>query len=72
MKNSQATFGVWSEPRLAGPNHYVTRFVAALQRWHERARERRQLLAMTDRDLRDLGISRVDAWREANKPLWRP
>ena len=42
-----------------------------LMRWRERARERRQLLAMTDRELRDIAITRVDAWREANKPLWK-
>lgn len=46
-------------------------FVHALLRWRERARERRQLLSMTDRELRDIAITRVDAWREANKPLWR-
>ncbi len=40
-------------------------------RWRERARERRQLLTMTSRELRDIGLSNVDAWREANKPLWR-
>lgn len=45
--------------------------VARLRTWRERARERRQLLAMDDRALRDIGISRVDALREANKPVWR-
>lgn len=45
--------------------------INGLMRWRERARERRQLLAMTDRELRDIAITRVDAWREANKPLWK-
>lgn len=49
----------------------LARLVTTLMRWRERARERRQLLAMTTRELRDLGLSNVDAWREANKPLWR-
>ena len=49
----------------------VARLVAVVQRWRERARERQQLLRMTPRELHDIGLSNVDAWREANKPLWR-
>ena len=49
----------------------VRRVAERLQIWRRRAQERRQLLAMSDRDLCDIGITRVDAWREANKPLWR-
>jgi uncharacterized protein YjiS (DUF1127 family) len=49
----------------------VRQAVETLQIWKQRAHERRQLLAMSDRGLRDIGITRVDAWREANKPLWR-
>ena len=33
-------------------------------------RERNQLLALGDRDLRDIGISRVDAIRIANRSTW--
>jgi uncharacterized protein YjiS (DUF1127 family) len=39
--------------------------------WHRRAQERRELTAMGERDLRDIGISRLDARREADKPFWR-
>ncbi|WP_206020409.1 DUF1127 domain-containing protein [Rhodovarius crocodyli] len=46
-----------------------------LLRWlrdaHERWRERRLLEEMTDRDLRDMGITRHDALHEAAKPFWR-
>ena len=46
-----------------------------LLRWvpqaYERWRERRLLEEMTDRDLRDMGITRHDALREAAKPFWR-
>lgn len=72
MRNFQATLDEWSEPRALGLSGYLARLHGLLSRWRERALERRQLLAMTDRDLHDLRISRVDAWREANKPLWRP
>lgn len=33
-------------------------------------RERAQLLGLNDYELRDLGLSRVDAIREASRPLW--
>jgi uncharacterized protein YjiS (DUF1127 family) len=49
----------------------LARLVAGVQRWRERARERHQLLRMTPRELHDIGLSNVDAWREANKPLWK-
>ena len=40
--------------------------------WRERARERRQLLSLSDRALKDFGASRADASREGDKPFWRP
>ena len=39
--------------------------------WHERARQRRQLLELDDDMLRDIGITRADAVGEAGKPFWR-
>lgn len=42
-----------------------------LRVWAERRRGRRALVRMDDRALRDLAVSRVDAWREARKPFWR-
>lgn len=36
-----------------------------------RVRERRQLLTLDERMLKDIGASRVDAWQEANKPFRR-
>ncbi len=44
--------------------------VGALVAWRAAAGERRQLLSLTGRDLKDLGLSRVDAVREAARPLW--
>lgn len=48
--------------------------VAAVERWrcYRRARrERDQLLAMDERGLRDLGLSRVDALQVAGQSMWR-
>ena len=39
--------------------------------WHERARMRRQLLTLDDRLLKDIGITRTQAFGEAEKPFWR-
>lgn len=36
----------------------------------ERRRSRRALLEMTDDQLKDIGISRGEAYQEANRPLW--
>lgn len=42
----------------------------SLLRWHELARQRRQLLAMDDRMLRDIGITRADAHHEGRRRFW--
>lgn len=40
--------------------------------WLERARQRRELGDLSDRDLHDFGASRCDAAREGSKPFWQP
>lgn len=48
--------------------------VTLLERWQcyrQARRERSQLLSLGERDLHDIGISRIDALRIANKPLWQ-
>ena len=42
-----------------------------LVRWMQRARTRRQLDALTDHELRDLGLDRSDAFHESVKPFWK-
>ncbi len=37
----------------------------------ERVRQRRALARFDDRLLADIGISRIDATREARKPFWQ-
>ena len=43
----------------------------AIGLWRARARGREQLLLLDDHALRDIGITRVEAAAEANKPFWR-
>jgi len=45
--------------------------VAVLGDLKRAAQERAQLLSLNERELRDIGISRVDAIREADRPLWQ-
>ena len=47
------------------------RAVSVLQSWLERARQRRELLGLGDRALKDFGASRCDAAEEGSKPFWR-
>ena len=42
-----------------------------LMTWQEKSRQRRQLLALGDDMLKDIGISRADAHYEGSKPFWR-
>jgi len=37
----------------------------------ERYRQRRQLMEMDDRQLKDIGITREQAEQEARKPIWK-
>jgi uncharacterized protein YjiS (DUF1127 family) len=45
--------------------------MARVNEWQQRAAGRRELVNLTERDLRDIGISRSDAEAEANKPFWQ-
>ena len=54
----------WSQPFVPPP---VFRRLAT---WGERARARRQLAHLDDRQLRDIGLSPIDIQREILKPFW--
>jgi len=45
--------------------------LALMTVWFQRAHQRRQLAALDDRALRDIGISREQAQTEAAKPFWK-
>ena len=57
------------------PRHPVsdlaTRLFDAIGAWNDRAEQRRLLSAASDLTLHDIGISRVDAEGEVEKPFWR-
>lgn len=47
------------------------RLSALLNLWLQRARQRRQLADLSDRQLDDIGLSRTQAAHEAAKPFWQ-
>jgi uncharacterized protein YjiS (DUF1127 family) len=49
----------------------IARLQALFGRWRRRIRERRALGQFTDRDLLDIGLTRVDVMNELAKPFWR-
>lgn len=49
----------------------TTTGVALLRAWRQRARSRRDLAQLDARLLRDIGLERAVAMREACKPFWR-
>ena len=49
----------------------VRRWIALIELWRRRSRERRELLAMSDRELWDMRLTRYDALREGCKAFWR-
>jgi len=60
----------WFGLRWSG--YRVARAVELGLVWLERAQQRRHLRELDDPMLRDIGLSRADAWAEAEKPFWRP
>lgn len=49
----------------------LSRLGSALDRMLERRRSRFALLELSDEQLKDIGISRGEAYREGIRPFWR-
>jgi uncharacterized protein YjiS (DUF1127 family) len=45
-------------------------FKTGIVEWRRRARSREELMGLSDRCLRDIGLTRADAKFEATKPFW--
>lgn len=52
-------------------SHGFGALIIRLLEWQERARQRRQLLALSDGALKDFGAGRADADGEGSKPRWQ-
>lgn len=62
-------------PRLSSARTAAARvagtLIATVRRWWRWRIERWELLSMTDHELRDIGLTRLDARRQADKPFRR-
>ena len=47
------------------------RLIDIVREWRRRSRSRRELLALGERDLRDVRLTRCDAESEGVKPFWQ-
>ena len=49
----------------------LSRLVGLVGSWRDNARSRYALHGLSDHTLKDIGITRSDAYRECAKPFWR-
>lgn len=49
----------------------LVRVIDQLLTWQDRARERAHLRDLSDRMMKDMGLSRADIDGESSKPFWR-
>ena len=64
------------EPRHASSGaktdrHMLSSLVSTIEIWLIRWRGRQELSSLDDEQLKDVGITREDVFREASKPFWR-
>jgi uncharacterized protein YjiS (DUF1127 family) len=50
---------------------FLSAVLAALREWRRRQHGRLELARFDERMLRDIGLTRIDAEYEINKPFWR-
>ena len=62
-------YSAWRRKRA--PIHPLAAAWMLVASWIERTRQRDALAALDDHSLRDIGITRAEAEREARKPFWR-
>ena len=67
--SSRRSTRIFSNP--ARPAAGFGALVIAFQEWRERYNSRRDLMRLSDYQLKDIGLSRVDAETEFSKPFWR-
>jgi uncharacterized protein YjiS (DUF1127 family) len=50
----------------------VIKCLQTLTIWHDRAEQRHALGELNEHMLKDIGVSRADAYKELRKPFWLP
>ena len=62
----------FQSPRRNELQRLFVRVRKYLAKWHRRALSRHELMTLPDRELWDIGLTRIDAESEAGKPFWAP
>ncbi|MBL8708972.1 MAG: DUF1127 domain-containing protein [Rhodospirillaceae bacterium] len=57
--------------RFSAPSWSLSALAGQFQVWRERYRSRRDLMRLSDYQLKDIGLTRYDAEEEWRKPVWR-
>jgi uncharacterized protein YjiS (DUF1127 family) len=65
------SYSVWRPKAQPTPIHPVAAAWVLIASWIARTRQRNALAGLDDAMLRDIGITRVEAARECDKPFWR-
>lgn len=60
--------GLGRRPSLS---RMIAAFLKTLYQWHERRRSRHELRYLDDHLLKDIGLKRDAALREARRPFWK-
>ncbi|NQV82454.1 MAG: DUF1127 domain-containing protein [Rhodospirillales bacterium] len=68
---SGLTWRAWLGAGITLAKGQVQQVFATLKMWRNRSGQRRALRDLPNYRLKDIGISRMDAVREAEKPFWR-
>ncbi len=64
---------IWTSTARAAARRGVWPWlIATLRLWRRRAQERAALAQFSERALRDIGVTPLEARREVNKPFWEP
>ncbi len=71
LGHSQVNSHGHSAPRRAANDNLLQLALDRISVWRDRVRTRRHLAAMSDYQLKDIGVSRADAYSELEKPFWR-
>lgn len=57
---------------LAKVRRFVVKCLQIIVVWQDRVEQRHALSELNERMLKDIGVSNVDAYKEARKPFWLP
>jgi len=76
LRRPLSTAGAISDGGKDSAASRIRRWRHTIARWIARSRQRRALREIAERTddylLKDIGVSRAEAFREADKPFWRP